>query len=563
MTWRGPILLLMCATAALAQLPKSQAPMPREGPAPPTRLNVVVTDLQGRTVPDLKLADFALEIDDKPRKIESCEFRKDQPLRLAVILDDLSLTPEQLNAARRELRVFAQGVRDGDEVAVLRASSGSGAADRFTSDKGELERAIDRARYHPAAEERGPETLTAGALGVVRGALEGMREFPGRQAVLLVSVGLSSGRLTTRAPATVYGFDAAPPAAPALEQGIAALAKQTGGRVFDSGDLTGALTRIAEDQRNYYHLAVDSGDLPFDFVARAPKTEKVSLRVSRAETLVRHGDLSPEVEEGERELGQLIDDDLGRDGVRAKMTALLSMDTTWQVETVIRVDARDVTFVKGLDGLYRTTMDTATALFDADGKAVKEATRSFQAQLTEEAFQRYHAHGFDYTVVLPVAREGSYQARALVRDAATGRIGSVRQFVRVSDWKDGKLAMSSVVVGGAEGSTDPLESGSVRSFQIGRKLTYAYNLFNVAADGEKRSEIETKTEIWRNGVKVYNADARAVAFPPSETPGRRGVSGTLSIAADMAPGAYVLRIIVTDKLTKRTAIQITDFEVRP
>jgi hypothetical protein len=540
--------------------------MPREGPAPPARLDAVVTDLQGRAVPDLKATDFTLEIDDKPRRIDGCEFRKDRPLRLAVILDDLSLTAEQLNGARRALRAFVSGLRNEDEMAILRASSGSGAHDRFTSDKGALERAIDRARYHPAAAERTAETLAAGALGVVRGALEGMRELPGRQGLLLVSAGLGSGRVTTRAAATVYGFDVVPPAGPALELGLAAVAKQSGGRVFDSGDLAGALARIAEDLRNYYLFTFDSADLPFDFVARAPKADKVSLRVSRADTIVRaRAGALVEVEDGEPELGQLIDDDLVGEGVGAKMTALLSIDAMWQVELAIHVDARDVTFVKGLDGKYRATLDTATALFDQDGQSAKEAVRSFQVQLPEESFQRYHTYGFDYTVVLPVAREGSYQARALIRDAASGRIGSARQFVKVAEWKDGKLAMSSIVVRGEgeAGVSDPLESGTIRSFRAGRTIAYAYNLFNVAADAEKRSEIETKTELWRDGVKVYNTDARPLAFPPSETPGRRGLSGTLAVSADMVPGAYVLRIVVTDKLTKRAVSQTMDFEVRP
>jgi hypothetical protein len=31
----------------------------------------------------------------------------------------------------------------------------------------------------------------------------------------------------------------------------------------------------------------------------------------------------------------------------------------------------------------------------------------------------------------------------------------------------------------------------------------------------------------------------------------------------MSPGGYVLRVTVTDKLTKRTASQWMDFEVRP
>jgi hypothetical protein len=363
----------------------------------------------------------------------------------------------------------------------------------------------------------------------------------------------------------IYGFDAAPPAGAALEQGFAAAAKESGGRVFASGDAAAALARIAEEQRNYYVLSFGGGALPFDFIARAPKVEKLSLRVSRPDTILRtRAGIAAAVEAAERDLAELIDADVGGDGVRVKLTGLLTMGTSWQIDVVVHVDAHDVTFVKGLDGIYRTTLDTSTALFDQTGKSVKEVTRSFTAQLKEEFFERHRTHGFGYTVTvtLPLALEGSYQLRAVLRDAASGRVGSARQFLRAADSKDGRLAMSSIVIRGEEDSTDPRESGSIRSFQVGRKVTYAYNLFNVAADGEKRSEIETKSEIWRDGVKVYNADARPVAFPPSETPGRRGVSGALAVSADMIPGAYVLRILVTDKLTKRTASQTMDFEVR-
>ena len=85
----------------------------------------------------------------------------------------------------------------------------------------------------------------------------------------------------------------------------------------------------------------------------------------------------------------------------------------------------------------------------------------------------------------------------------------------------------------------------------------------MAADGEKRSEIETHSEIWRDGVRIYNAEPKAIAFPPSENAGRRAVSGTIAMDQSMPPGAYILRIGVTDKLTRRSTSQWTDFEVRP
>jgi hypothetical protein len=345
----------------------------------------------------------------------------------------------------------------------------------------------------------------------------------------------------------------------------------TGGQVIDSGELAAALPRNEQDQRAYYLIGFRSDDLPFDYITRAPRIYGLTLRTTRADAKVRaRSDALGEIEETERDLPDMIDSELEADGVRAKLTAMVTLGTTWQVESVIHIDARDLTFVKGLDGIYRATVDTATQLFDHSGGTVKEAARSFQAQFGEVPFRLYQEYGFDYTVVLPVVREGSYQVRALVRDGASGRVGSARQFVRVADWKDGKLVMSSIVIRGetekAEGADvvkDPMESGSVRSFKVGRKVTYGYNLYNVAADGEKRSEIETRSELWRDGVRVYNSEPRAVAFPAAENPGQRSVQGSVGLNEGMATGSYVLRVVVTDKMTKRTAWQAMDFEVRP
>ena len=89
----------------------------------------------------LTAADFTVEADGKQQTIESCVYRADQPLRLAVILDDLSLSAARLEKARRALREFtAARLRPGDEAAILRTSSGAGALDRFTSDRDALRR---------------------------------------------------------------------------------------------------------------------------------------------------------------------------------------------------------------------------------------------------------------------------------------------------------------------------------------------------------------------------------------------------------------------------------------
>jgi hypothetical protein len=57
-----------------------------------------------------------------------------------------------------------------------------------------------------------------------------------------------------------------------------------------------------------------------------------------------------------------------------------------------------------------------------------------------------------------------------------------------------------------------------------------------------------------------------VATGGAPDPQRLPASGRLSLGRDMAPGEYVLQVIVTDKLAKgkgNIATQSTDFEIEP
>jgi VWFA-related protein len=569
----------------------------RSRPAGPNnvRLDATATDLHGRPIQDLTAADFTLKADAKPQKIDSCVFRSNQPVRLAVLIDDLSLPLKHLNEARRALREFAANLRDGDQMAILRAGGGEGALDRFTSDKAALSAAIDRARYNPESESIAPENFGAGALVVATAILDGMRDFPGRKALLVISEGFrDTGRggtsqwedsltqLSHRGSAVVYAVDmAATPNTARLDRGLAMAARDTGGLTFDDPDVAKAVARIAQDLSGYYLLTYRAEEFPFDLVARQPHVGKVELRAGRPGVVVRARNgvmgLGDDVEgsdyaDVEGGFARPLNSELISDGVSARLTALMTMAAkTWQVEATVHIDARDLTFTKGIDGRYRTSLEAAASLYDADGSAVKGEVRSAGVQLTESLFQHSRTEGFDVSVVLPAPKAGAYQVRAAVRDAASGRTGSARQFVRVPDIKDGKMLMSSLVVHGeeekdADGTEhvkDAAEAGSVRSFRPGHQITYTYNLYNVAADSGKRSEIETVTEIWRDGVKVSVGGPKPVSFPASENPGRRAVTGTISLGEATAPGTYLLRIAATDKgATAATQARWIDFEVR-
>jgi VWFA-related protein len=551
------------------------------------RVDVVVTDMEGRPVPGLTAADFSLETDGKARTVQSCEFHSDEPLRLVVILDDLGLNLDQSNRARRALRAFVNSaLRPGDEMAVLKTSEGAGAFDRLSSDRDEIEAGIDRARFHPLSAAAASDSFAVGTVGALRAVLEGLRELPGRKAVLLISTGLRQrvptppARTAHRASAVVYGVDlGAKPSVAQLDEGVAAIVKETGGTIVD-GEAERALQRIVADQSAHYLLTFSADDAGFDYIARAPRVGRVAVRVDRLQTTARARSgvfgVAEEAEgegyhEVEREFERAIDSELLHGDLHVRVTPMLAMGGSWQIESVAHLEARDLTFVKTVDGRYRTSLDTALALYDESGEAVKDTVRSLDANLTEKAFLEAQRQGFDFTVVLGAPKPGAYQARVVVRDVLSGRMGSARRFIRADGWQGGKLAITSITLrgqsekneDGSETVREFEEAPSMRRFAPGHRLSYRFNLFNFGIDKEKGGEVSTVTEVWRDGVRVYAGDSKSFHFEPDAAAGGRAISGVIALGKDMAPGFYWLKVEVTDRIAPRTVTQWMDFEVHP
>jgi VWFA-related protein len=597
-------LVLICGGIAVAQLPPAQAPAPKSEIASRERarkadaesaqtahVDAVVSDAQGRPLTGLQAADFAIQVDGKPEKIETCEYRAGQPLHLVVIVDDLSLSLAHLNEARRELRTFVATLRPSDEAAILRTGSGVGALDRITSDKAELDAAITRASYNPESAVAPATAFTAGALGLVRSALEGLLSMPGRKSVLLISERLRdparggqtgwSVRLTplaNRASAVFYAvdMDTAVEQPLQLDQGVADVAKDTGGEFLDRGRLGVALSRLASDQSGYYVLSYRAEDLPYDFIAGVPRVTRLALATPAREARIRarNGVFGGADGSANRELDDDFQHDIESELIggdfRVALTGLAEMQSAaWQVTGLIHIDTRELTYTRSLDGRYVAKLDLGLALFGETGASVKAIARSVDVTVGEQAYQYLQRQGFDYTITLAVPQPGSYQLRAAARDSVSGKLGTARQFLSV-DWGAGKLSMSSIVLhgeveknaSGAEVVKDPEETNAVRSFKAGHKFTYSCDLFNLAADPQKNAAAEVRALIWRDGALILEGSPMAVVFA-ADRKGRERVSGIVTLKDQITPGHYVFGLTVTDKFAPHTARSFMDFDVRP
>jgi VWFA-related protein len=147
---------------------------------------------------------------------------------IALVVDDLGLSFESVGLVRKALKKYvAEMIQPGDLVAVLRTSAGLGALQQFTADRRVLGAAIERVRWFPGGragaspfEARTPldvmsqavqredsgvdaggasikevedfrtDLFATGTLGAVNYVVRGLRELPGRKAVVLFSDGI-------------------------------------------------------------------------------------------------------------------------------------------------------------------------------------------------------------------------------------------------------------------------------------------------------------------------------------------------------------------------------------
>ena len=146
------------------------------------RIDAVVTDREGRTVPDLTAADFEVRQNGKLQKVTFAQFipvlsgppaqageasaspavremtglTTPPPIRpedvqrtLAIVVDDLGLSVESFHGMQRALHTFVdKEVRPSDLVAVMRTGGAGGGLQPFTTDRRVLHSVIDGLRWN-------------------------------------------------------------------------------------------------------------------------------------------------------------------------------------------------------------------------------------------------------------------------------------------------------------------------------------------------------------------------------------------------------------------------------
>jgi hypothetical protein len=156
----------------------------------------------------------------------------------------------------------------------------------------------------------------------------------------------------------------------------------------------------------------------------------------------------------------------------------------------------------------------------------------------------------------------------IARDADLSLLGGAAQSVEIPDVTSGKLTLSSIFLSSSAATPSAPGSGdaealrdvqTLRRFKRDESLYFQLYVYNVAGAAEGKSDVVLQAQILSGGNPIAASKPQPVTverkdgmpLPQSSVMGLEG----------LAPGRYVLRIVVVDNKAKATVHRDLDFTV--
>ncbi len=281
----------------------------------------------------------------------------------------------------------------------------------------------------------------------------------------------------------------------ALEAGGArSVALDTGGTITAAINLGQAMGKIARESRAYYLLGYSSTN-----AKRDGKYRKITVKVARADVDVRarRGYYAPS-DKPERAPGPQDLPAPVRAGLDAPTPAgrlplrlvshVLGPQAGGQAQVLLLAEA-DVSAL-GLSpkqGRYRTALDTYVVINGLEGGKPERSETRLDLDVPAEAWPQVAARG------IPIRREfnlapGTYQARLLVRDQASGVMGTVRQEFEVPALNAFRVS-TPVLTDTFQPAVDGQPARPVpvarRSFRPGAQLACSFEVYGATPDATR------------------------------------------------------------------------------
>jgi VWFA-related protein len=355
-------------------------------------------------------------------------------------------------------------------------------------------------------------------------------------------------------------------------EGTEALALDTGGFVVkNSNDLSGGMTRVSNESRAYYLLGYNPTDLRRDgkfrkieVKVRPPKSKNLNVRARRGY----YAPLEGEAGQGPKRnadplIGHALDSPFEIPDVPLRVSSFVfdevSLDQM-SVQLAVEIDVKGLAFKQEAD---RST-DALAFLIEAQHRESGEYYRydqKIEMSLLPETRRKLERDGY------PVAREftlppGAYQAKIVVRDLNSDKVGSVVHEFEVP--KVGALRVSTPVLSntleqGEDGSRRPVLQVQ-RAFATDSTLYCQYSVYGAAKaeTGSLMPRVTAGYEIRRTDGVVFKRSAPTPINPTSVGALLR-LNGIALRGA--VPGEYDLVLTVKDELSGNTVEVREPFEI--
>ena len=373
-----------------------------------------------------------------------------------------------------------------------------------------------------------------------------------------------------------------------LEQdSLRVLSDDTGGfAVLNQNDFRNAFDRILQDNSSYYVLGYyptnDKRDGRFRNVDVKVLKPGVTVRARKgyvapatgkktAAANERPGTTSPELRdalEGPIALSGLT--------LQAFPVALRGAGGKDAIVMAIEVNGRDVTFANAADGLFHADIELTSFATDVNGK-VKDGTHDeIKLNLKPQTHELVSATGFRVVRRIQVP-PGRYQLRIGVREAGSGRVGTVIFDLDAPDFSKAPLAMSGIAI--ASGSMSgmpttvpdsnvtefkdvlPSPPTAVRDFPHNDTLAIFAEVYDNIGKAPHRVEI-TATILADDGHEVKKFEDERKSDELRGPGGGYGYTTQFPLTG-IAPGRYVLRVAARSTLGKGDPVsRDVEFRVR-
>ncbi len=463
---------------------------------------------------------------------------------------------------------------------------------------------------------RQSEAITTGTLTSLESLMRSVSQAPGRKVVFLISDGFfmndrSSGfgdkvhriaDAAVRGGVTVYSLDArglismidassnrADPTGQlaranvgelaASQDGLNALAANTGGKLFLNTPINSAVNEGLKETSNYYLLAWRPGTeaqkspnfkrLEVSIVGRPELSARVprgffavepTTAEKRNETVAKT-DANSNSKGLESALVSALAAAAAKTGLPTKLAvSFIDVPGSGPVMTAATQMATDV-LGYGADGKQPAAIDVAGVVLNDSGKqAGGFKTRINVNPLSATATTNDPT--VQYSHKLPL-KPGIYQVRVAARDDKSGRVGSAAQWIEIPDLSSKKLTISSLLIGGQfvgsseQSSSDGQMVFSVdRRFPSGSQMTFLTMIYNAAA----APKLDSQIELLRGGQRVVASPVRPIVIEEKTDLTRIPYGATVALR-NLSPGRYVLKVTVNDRNANTSAVNQVIFEV--